>query len=230
MFTQHADARLRCLLAIALATIFAGMADAPNLWAQAPRSGPSTYSQPRSAAPVNSSSAGRMPSAPSALPPAMSPDDRIATTILVKNALIAVNQGNLTGNFTVLRDLASPGFRQKNSAGDLAAIFQNLRQQKVDLSPIVVLEPLLAPPRTTGDGQLLIEGYFPSSPLQIVFQLGYLKAETGGWMIDAVSVGVRAAPTAGPSASASSARPLSEGLRPQTSPVMATRPIDAHRR
>src|SRR4051794_3123709 len=54
---------------------------------------------------------------------------RTIAIILVKNALLAVNQGNLTGNYTVLRDLASPGFREKNSAADLAAIFQNIRQQ-----------------------------------------------------------------------------------------------------
>src|SRR5437016_5736212 len=39
---------------------------------------------------------------------------RTAAIILVKNALLAVNQGNLTGNYTVLRDLASPGFRERN--------------------------------------------------------------------------------------------------------------------
>ena len=44
--------------------------------------------------------------------------------MLVKNALTAVNQGNLTGNYTVLRDLGSAGFRDKNSAARLAAIFR----------------------------------------------------------------------------------------------------------
>src|SRR4051794_7956262 len=61
---------------------------------------------------------------------AVQPDSqRTIIVILVKNALLAVNQGNLTGNYTVLRDLASPGFREKNSAADLGAIFQNIRQQ-----------------------------------------------------------------------------------------------------
>ena len=50
--------------------------------------------------------------------------------LLIKNALISVNQGNLTGNYTVLRDLASPGFRERNSASDLGSIFANLRKQK----------------------------------------------------------------------------------------------------
>lgn len=115
--------------------------------------------------------------------------DRIAAVILVKNALVAVNQGNLTGNFTVLRDLSSPGFRDKNSAGDLAVIFNTIRQQKLDLSPVVVMDPVMGPPRKTEDGQILLEGYFPSQPLRINYQLLFQKAEHGsGWMINGVAI------------------------------------------
>ena len=48
--------------------------------------------------------------------PVAQPDaQRTMTIILVKNALLAVNQGNLTGNYTVLRDLASPGLASHQS-------------------------------------------------------------------------------------------------------------------
>src|SRR4051794_31643976 len=72
-------------------------------------------------APVVAGSAPNTTSPASAVP---QDSQRTIAVILVKNALLAVNQGNLTGNYTVLRDLASPGFREKNSAADLAAIFQ----------------------------------------------------------------------------------------------------------
>ncbi len=129
------------------------------------------------------------------LGPAPAPVDpnqeRTAAVILVKNALIAVNQGNLTGNFTVLRDLSSPGFRERNSAGELATIFQNIRQQKIDLSPIVVLDPVMSQPRLTADGQLFLEGYFASQPKRINFRLAFIKDQkSGGWMIETVSVGL----------------------------------------
>jgi hypothetical protein len=160
-----------------------------------PVGGPVPPQQPQQQRPVqpvaaNTQSAPPAAQQPSNVPVSISPNDRALAGILIKNTLIAVNQGNLTGNFTVLRDLASPGFRTRNSAGDLATIFQNLKQKKIDLSPVVVLDPLIAPPQVTKDGLLLIEGYFPSNPLRIVFKLGYIKSETGGWMIDAVSVGV----------------------------------------
>lgn len=113
---------------------------------------------------------------------------RTLVIILVKNALLAVNQGNLTGNYTVLRDLASPGFREKNSAADLAAIFQNIRQQKVDMSPIVALDPVLSQPRVTADGQIALEGYFEAQQMRISFQLLFIKAPTNGWMIHGVTL------------------------------------------
>jgi hypothetical protein len=113
---------------------------------------------------------------------------RTIIEILVKNALLAVNQGNLTGNYTVLRDLASPSFREKNSAADLAAIFQNIRQQKVDMSPIVAIEPVLNPPRVSADGQIALDGYFEAQQMRINFQLIFLKAPTNGWMIHGVSL------------------------------------------
>lgn len=164
-----------------------------------PQPSPQQY-RPPVGGPVASQQPPRVPQAgptnPQAVaPPTISANDRAAAVILIKNTLVAVNQGNLTGNFTVLRDLASPSFRTRNSAGDLATIFQNLRQKKVDLSPVVVLDPLIAPPKVTKEGLLLLEGYFASSPLRINFKLGYIKSETGGWMIDAVSVGVSPAET-----------------------------------
>ena len=40
-------------------------------------------------------------------------------TILIKNTLAALNHANLTGNYTVLRDLGAPGFSQANTAARL---------------------------------------------------------------------------------------------------------------
>lgn len=123
-------------------------------------------------------------------PPTVSHTDlRNGAVILVKNALIAVNQANLTGNYTVLRDLASPGFRERNSAADLAKIFQNLREQKIDLSPIVLLDPILNRPKQTDEGLLLLKGYFPSEPVRVNFEMLFVKAGSGGWMIQGVSIG-----------------------------------------
>ena len=116
--------------------------------------------------------------------------------MLIKNALTAVNQANLTGNYTVLRDLGTPRFRQQHNAADLAITYTSLRQQKVDLSPILVREPQFAqPPVEDPPGRLLLAGSFPTRPLAIHFGVVFQRVE-GCWMIDdvAVSVSATAAP------------------------------------
>ncbi len=120
----------------------------------------------------------------------LSTESRNLANLLIKNALISVNQGNLTGNYTVLRDLASPGFRQLNTASDLGVIFSNLRKQKIDLSPIVLLEPVITEAKFAKEQQQLrFKGYFPSEPVQVQFELIFQMANPGGWMIHGISIG-----------------------------------------
>jgi hypothetical protein len=42
--------------------------------------------------------------------------DRELVTILVRTTVVAVHQANITGNYTVLRDLASPALQEKYMA------------------------------------------------------------------------------------------------------------------
>jgi hypothetical protein len=43
--------------------------------------------------------------------------------ILIRSSLIALNQANVTGNYSVLRDIGAPDFKQANGADRLAQIF-----------------------------------------------------------------------------------------------------------
>ena len=109
--------------------------------------------------------------------------------VLVKNAVTAVNHGNITGNYTVLRDLGGPVFRERNSAAQLATIFQRLREQKVDLSPILLVDPQFTePPVINEAGLLFLTGFFPTQPLPVRFRLAFQRVN-GGWVIDTVSIG-----------------------------------------
>src|SRR5260370_41148825 len=64
--------------------------------------------------------------------------DRNGVLILIRSTLLALDQANKTGNYTVLRDLGSPGF-QTNTAARLAEIFASQRKDNIDLSGVVVL-------------------------------------------------------------------------------------------
>jgi hypothetical protein len=121
--------------------------------------------------------------------------------MMVRNAVTAVNHGNLTGNYTVLRDLGAPAFRERNSAAQLSIIFQKIREQKTDLSPVLVLEPQFSEaPGVNAAGQLQLVGSFPSQPLRVYFRLAFQRVQ-GGWAIDTVAIGA-AAPSAPQNAAA----------------------------
>ncbi|NOY41382.1 MAG: hypothetical protein GXP26_06045 [Planctomycetes bacterium] len=117
--------------------------------------------------------------------------DSLGQSMLIKNTIVAVNHGNLTGNYTVLRDLASERFQKKNTASDLAATFTNLRKKKMDLSPILVTEPQLTqhPAEDKFRGRLQLIGYFPTQPQAVQFNLIFQHVK-GGWMIDEISVAI----------------------------------------
>jgi hypothetical protein len=116
------------------------------------------------------------------------PIDPVRAEILVKNTIAAFNQANLTGNYTVLRDLGSPTFRGQNNPARLAIIFASFRERDLDLSPLAVVEPEFATaPAPGADGRLRLAGSFPTRPLAIQFDM--LFEPIGGvWLLVDLSV------------------------------------------
>jgi hypothetical protein len=85
-----------------------------------------------------------------------------ALLIMVRSTLIALHHGNVTGNYTVLRDLAAPGFQAANSAASLGQIFGNLRAQRIDLAPALLLTPeLVQGPAIGVSGNATFADQFP---------------------------------------------------------------------
>lgn len=123
--------------------------------------------------------------------------DRASTLILVRAPLVALDHAGKTGNYTVLRDLGGPTFRQ-NTAARLGELFAGLRQDHVDLSVVLALEPLiLSGPLIDAAGRLQIAGVFPSNPRQLNFAIAYESAE-GLWRLYGLSVSaVEPTPTPG---------------------------------
>lgn len=113
--------------------------------------------------------------------------DRNGVLILVRSALLAVDQANKTGNYTVLRDLGAPGL-QANTSAQLAEIFASQRKQGIDLAGVAVLEPQLTLlPQIETNGMLHIAGFFPSVPLRLNFELLFAPADHQ-WKLFGISV------------------------------------------
>jgi hypothetical protein len=191
--------------------------------AQAPQSysaqAPQSYAPQSYAAQAPQSYVAQAPQPYVAQAPQRDPQGDIFV-MLVRNAVTAANQGNLTGNYTVLRDLGGPAFRQRNSAAQLATTFQRLRDQKVDLSPILIHTPVFTGrPGIDQAGQLQLVGFFPTEPLQIRFRLAFQRVQ-GGWMIDTIGIGAVPAPARNAEAAAfraPSAAPTDLASRPPES-------------
>ena len=140
--------------------------------------------------------------------------DNIVLVQLVRASISALNQANFTGNYAVLRDLGAPGFRNANTAAQLAVAFSDLRNQNIELRPLLVIDPVFTPPpRFTKRGKLHLSGYFPSRPQRVKFELWY-EAVAGRWRLFGISVNTEPAKAA----SAAPTKPSSAPPAPPPKP------------
>jgi hypothetical protein len=179
------------------------------------------------AAPKQSAPAPKQQPAPKEQPQAPKPAqiDRNGVLILIRSALLALDQANKTGNYTVLRDLGAPDF-QANSAARLAEIFAQQRKDNVDLSGVAVIDPQLTLlPQIEGNGLMRMAGFFPSVPTQVNFELLYAPVD-GRWRLFGLSVSFgQAAPAAPqPPAAATPQATAPAAPAPKASPAPAPKP------
>jgi hypothetical protein len=124
--------------------------------------------------------------------------DRNGVLILIRSSLLALDQANKTGNYTVLRDLGAPQF-QVNTAAKLAEVFVKERQQSLDLSGVAVLDPQLTLlPQIESNGMMRIGGFFPSVPNQLNFELMYAPVNRE-WKLFGISISVSQSSPVAPS-------------------------------
>jgi hypothetical protein len=114
--------------------------------------------------------------------------DRNGVIILIRSTLLALDDANKTGNYSVLRDLGAPGFQLGNTDARLAEIFAAERKDNLDLSGVAVLEPQLTVlPQIEANGMMRMAGFFPSVPTQVNFELLYAPVNRQ-WRLMGLSV------------------------------------------
>jgi hypothetical protein len=126
--------------------------------------------------------------------------DAEKVVLLLRSTLNTLNDALQTGNFTVLRDMGAPGFRDANTAARLSQSFSDLASKGVDLSVVSIIAPQLTDPPALDQakGMLRLKGYFPGQPVQINFEMLY-QAVGGRWRLFGLSVqpGAPAPPPSG---------------------------------
>ena len=142
--------------------------------------------QPAKQAPDTSAKKAEVP--PPAPPSPVSMPSAEKIVLLTRTTLLTLNDAVHTGNFTVLRDMAAPSFRDANSAARLSAVFGTLAT-KVDLTAVALLSPQLseAPALDEKAGMVRLKGYFPGQPVRIDFEVIY-QAVGGRWRLFGLAV------------------------------------------
>jgi hypothetical protein len=122
---------------------------------------------------------------------------------LTRATLLALNDANATGNYAVLRELGSAGFRARHSADQLARIFGPFRLARFNMGAVALITPQLTiAPRLDAQGHLRFAGHFPTEPMAIRFELAFAREEDR-WRIADLGVStVRHASLAHPAAAA----------------------------
>lgn len=121
--------------------------------------------------------------------------DSFKLNMMIRSTVIAVNQANKTANYTVLRDLGSPRFKEANSAKKLADVFAGLRNAKFDLSPVLFFTPKLLQPPALEDGMLRLTGFFDTVPQRVSFDFLFEDIE-GEWLIYGINIATQRSPAA----------------------------------
>ncbi|MDF2120424.1 hypothetical protein PY365_33165 [Roseiarcaceae bacterium H3SJ34-1] len=158
--------------------------------------------------------------------------DRNGVLILIRSTLLALDQANKTGNYTVLRDLGAPAF-QVNTAARLAEIFAKQRSDNLDLSGVAAIDPQLSLlPQIEPNGLMRMSGFFPSVPSQVNFDLAFAPVN-GQWRLFGLSVALgQAAPVAPapqplvapPPAAAPAPAPVARKATPERKPAQPASP------
>jgi hypothetical protein len=139
-------------------------------------------------------------SAPQPAPLAAAPmPSEMELARLVWSTMAAVGQANDTGNYSVLRDLAAPGFQAANDQAKLTQIFAGLRASGIDLSITLLAVPIYrTAPRMTQPGMIQMAGTFGLRPQSVNFEMLY-QWSSGKWRLFGVAISpVGAAPAPPP--------------------------------
>src|SRR3569623_1629176 len=133
--------------------------------------------------------------------------DELTRARLIWSTMVAVEQANESGNYSVLRDISSPSIQVVNAPSTLAQIFAGIRSTNIDLSNVLLLAPPYSPaPAIDNRGMLHLEGGFGLRPTAVLFSLTY-QWGSNRWRLCGISLGARSissgfttpAPTPAPS-------------------------------
>lgn len=113
---------------------------------------------------------------------------------LTRTTLLALNDANRSGDYSLLRDLAGPRFQARNSAQQLSAAFAPFRLARLDFGVASEAAPtFLTNQVREGDGVLVLDGHVPlagpHAAHRLRFALEFAPIQ-GQWRLLTLSIAV----------------------------------------
>ncbi len=123
-------------------------------------------------------------------PPSIPADDQLKS--LVHGTMTDFSKAVATGDFEPFHSTISARWQAQITAAQLRQVFGQFVDQKVDLSGVPALAPVLtAAPSTSNEGLLLLSGFYPLQPQPLQFELKYLY-EYPQWKLFGIHVNLEA--------------------------------------
>lgn len=119
--------------------------------------------------------------------PAQEVPDVDVQEALIKEALITLNDANMTGNYEVMQLRTAKVFQEQFSADDLAGMFSDFSEQEIDISTIAGLDFLEDAPTLVLNGVLNMGGHFETRPLEVNYRLKFI-VENDRWALIGITV------------------------------------------
>jgi hypothetical protein len=114
--------------------------------------------------------------------------DTAGAAALMKSTIMAVQHANQTGNYSVLRDLGTPAFRESFDQARLTSIFAPIRALGADLGTLVLsMPPSPGGVPEFGANRLRLSGEFMARSLRIRYDLTFVPIG-GRWRIAGLGI------------------------------------------
>lgn len=117
-------------------------------------------------------------------PPSIQPTPgQLELSKLIWSTMAAVHNANISGNYSVLRDISAQSFQILNNAARLSEIFTPIRNSGADLSSALLVPPTYTQaPQMISDNVLRVQGLLQLRPSSFAFDL-YYQWEQGRWKL-----------------------------------------------
>ena len=117
------------------------------------------------------------------------PTDEKSKTLIL-DSLLDFNKAVQNKSFDGFHTKISRAWQEQITPDKLKEVFQQFIDKKLDISSIKTVEPILSePPQINSDGLLVLQGYYPTHPSKVNFQLKYIY-EHPAWKLFGINVNV----------------------------------------